>query len=285
VRTVHLLPNLLTLANAFCGLLAICKGIDALVFSQANPALFYPKLEAACWLIFLGMLFDAVDGKVARWTGGTSSFGAQLDSFSDMLTFGVAPAVLAKVLIEHEGPFYDYPVHARVNFIAAVIFSLMAILRLARFNLETEPDDAAHKDFKGLPSPGAAGTIVATLLMYLSLKNPDTEFSDGTRTPLGTLLRLWPQIHESPFLYWFLPVLTLLLPFLGFLMVSRVRYTHMFSALTGRGQFVTLVSAAVAAALLFLAPVISVFLVFHTYIAYGLLRTLLARRPRGSAPA
>src|SRR5690349_5354026 len=85
VRKVHLLPNLLTLANSFCGLLAICKGIDAL--QAVSPDRFYANLETSCWLIFAGMLFDAVDGKVARMVGGGSAFGAQLDSFSDMLTF------------------------------------------------------------------------------------------------------------------------------------------------------------------------------------------------------
>jgi CDP-diacylglycerol--serine O-phosphatidyltransferase len=113
------------------------------------------------------MLLDAIDGKVARMVGGASSFGAQLDSFSDMITFGVAPAVLVKVLIEHEGPLYaswgnpwDNP---RIHFIAAATFSLMAMLRLARFNLETEPDASTHKMFSGLPSPGAAGSVCAAL--------------------------------------------------------------------------------------------------------------------------
>ena len=285
MRKVHLLPNLLTLANAFCGLLAICKGIDALALSDGGGT-FYAKMEAACWLVFLGMAFDAVDGKVARMVGGSSNFGAQLDSFSDMLTFGVAPAVLAKVLIEHEGPLYDYPVHARLNFIAAAVFSLMAILRLARFNLENDPDPAAHKSFKGLPSPGAAGMIAATMLMYLSLKNPDIEFSDGSPTPLGALLRLVPWIHASPFLYWFLPALVLLLPACGLLMVSRVRYTHMFSWITGRGQFVTLVTVVVAAVLLFTAPPLSMFLVFTGYVFFGLVRSLFpqhAAAPRTPA--
>jgi CDP-diacylglycerol--serine O-phosphatidyltransferase len=283
VRKIHLLPNLLTLANAFCGLLAICKGIDALAFREAEPGHFYTKMATACWLIFLGMVFDAVDGKVARMVGGASNFGAQLDSFSDMLTFGVAPAVLAKVLIEHEAALYDYTVNPRLHFIAAAVFSVMAILRLARFNLETEPDEAAHKHFRGLPSPGAAGTMTATMLMYLSLRDPGLEVSDGTRTPLGALLKLFPELHRSPELWWFLPAIGLLLPALGLLMVSRVRYVHMFSALTGRGQFVTLVTLVVAAFLLFAAPVPSLFVVFHVYVLAGLARAVF-RRGGSAAP-
>jgi CDP-diacylglycerol---serine O-phosphatidyltransferase len=283
VRKVHLLPNLLTLANAFCGLLAICKAIDALALGSSEHS-FHTKMETAAWLIFLGMVFDAVDGKVARMVGGASAFGAQLDSFSDMLTFGVAPAVIAKVLLEHEG----FPTNPRVNFVAAAVFATMAILRLARFNLETEPDESAHRHFKGLPSPAAAGTVASSILMYLSLKHPDLEFSDGTRTPLGALLRLFPQIDQSPFLGWMLGLIGISLPICGLLMVSRVRYVHMFSALTGRGQFVTLVSVVVALILLFVAPVLSVFFLFHVYVITGVVRWALARRrrtPPGAPPA
>jgi len=279
VRKIHILPNLLTLSNSFCGLLAICKGIDALAFSQTEPAGFYSKLETACWLIFLGMLFDAIDGKVARMVGGASSFGAQLDSFSDMLTFGVAPAVLAKVLIEHEGPLYNYGINARLHFVAAAVFSTMAILRLARFNLESDLDESAHLEFRGLPSPAAAGTVCATMLMYLSLKNPEIETSDGTPTPLGALLHWFPQIDRSPTLVLFLPWLAILLPVLGLLMVSRVRYVHIFSAITGRGQFVTLVGVVFSAFCLFVAPVLAVFLVFNVYVWFGLARSLTRRRP------
>ena len=283
MRKIHLLPNLLTLANSFCGLLAICKGIDALAFAQAESGGFYSKLATACWLIFLGMLFDAIDGKVARMVGGASNFGAQLDSFSDMITFGVAPAVLAKVLIEHEGPLYGYNVNPRLHFVAAAVFSVMAILRLARFNLESEPDETAHLEFKGLPSPAAAGAVCATMLAYLSLRNPEIERSDGTLTPLGGILKLFPQIDQSPFLFWFLPALALMLPFLGLLMVSRVRYVHMFSAITGRGQFVTLVGVVVSAVCLFAAPVLAVFLVFNGYVLIGLARAATRARPPPAA--
>lgn len=284
MRKIHILPNLVTLANAFCGLLAIYKAIDALVYAGGDPLAFYSKLETACWLIFLGMFFDAIDGKVARMVGGASSFGAQLDSFADMLTFGVTPAVLAKVLIEHEGPLYDYSVNPRLHFIAGAVFTVMAILRLARFNLETEPDESAHMMFKGLPSPAAAGALASTLLLYLSLRNPQLENSDGTVTPLGAILHVIPEADRSAYLVWFLPVLALMLPTLGLLMVSRVRYLHMFSAITGRGQFVTLVGVVVAGFCLFVAPVLSVFAVFNGYALIGLGRSLLRSKKPPAAP-
>ena len=271
MRKIHLLPNLLTLGNAFCGLLAIAKGIDALVYSQTDAGIFYGKMESACWLIFIGMLFDALDGKVARMVGGSSAFGAQLDSFSDMLSFGVAPALLAKILIEHEGPALGYSVHLRLDFVAAAVFAIMAILRLARFNLETEPDESAHQFFKGLPSPGAAGAMCATMLMYLALNDPRPE---GL---IGELQQEFPALVRKPFLYWFMPGLVWMLPLLGLLMVSRVRYVHTTSFLSSRSQFVTLVLLVVGGFCFYIEHVIALFLVFNVYVVVGL---ILALRPR-----
>jgi CDP-diacylglycerol--serine O-phosphatidyltransferase len=284
VRKVHLLPNLLTLGNAFCGLLAIAKAIDALVLSQGDSELFYSKLATACWLIFAGMLFDAFDGKVARMVGAESEFGAQLDSFSDLLTFGVAPAVIAKVLIEHEGPALGYEVNARLHFVAAAIYSIMAILRLARFNLENEPSESAHQFFKGLPSPGAAGTVVTTMLLYLTLRHPRIEFSDGTKTPVGALLERFPGIDQSPFLFWFMPAIALSLPILGLLMVSRVRFVHMTSYLSGRSQFLSLVGIVVAVFALYTAPVLALFTVFQLYLWVALVLAVLRRSRPAPTP-
>jgi CDP-diacylglycerol--serine O-phosphatidyltransferase len=284
VRKIYLLPNLLTLANSFCGLLAICKGIDALAPAPSDPGHFYHHMETACWLVFLGMIFDALDGKVARMVGGASAFGAQLDSFSDMLTFGVAPAVLAKILIEHEGLLYDFATPTRLTFVLAVLFSVMAILRLARFNLENDPDPEAHREFKGLPSPAAAGAVVATLLMYLSLRHPDLEKSDGVLTPLGGLLRYFPDLRMSPSLVWFLPAIGLMLPLLGLLMVSRLRNVHMTSYLTDRSPFWRLVAIVLAAVCLWIAPVPALFAVFDGYVLFGLARAVIGRKTPPMSP-
>jgi CDP-diacylglycerol--serine O-phosphatidyltransferase len=280
VRKIQLLPNLLTLANAICGLLAICKGIDALAYAGPDPLRFYQNLETAAWLIYVGMVFDALDGKVARMVGGGSAFGAQLDSFSDMLTFGVAPAIVTKILIEHEAAAWGMVVNPRLTFAAAALFATMAILRLARFNLENDPDPEAHKSFRGLPSPAAAGTVASALLLYLTLRDPRLEHSDGIRTPLGLVLDYLPEKMDLGFA---LPTLWISLVVLGLLMVSRVRYTHMFSALTGRGQFFTLVWVVVAALLLLTIPALALFVVFHGYVLIGLARAVLRRGGQDAA--
>ena len=290
MRRITALPNLLTLANAFCGLLAVAKAIDALVLAgDANPAIaaqFYGKMEAACLLVFLGMVFDALDGKVARLVGGSSEFGAQLDSFSDALTFGVTPALLAKVLIEHEGPLLGYAGHPRLHFIAAAAFALMAILRLARFNLETTTDESSHQDFKGLPSPAAAGAVVSTLLLYLILRRPQLELDAIGPTPVGQLFQLLPGLHVEQMPWWILPLIACLLPLYGALMVSRVRYVHAVSFLTRRGSFFLLVNLVFAAFLLFAAPIPVLFLVFQGFALLGLVLALFRKsKPEPDDPA
>jgi CDP-diacylglycerol--serine O-phosphatidyltransferase len=278
MRTIAALPNLLTLANAFCGLLAISKGIDALAVSVENPSLFYVKLDAACWLVFLGMVFDALDGKVARFTGGGSDFGAQLDSFSDALTFGCAPALLTKVLLEHEGPLLDVPGNPRLHFLAAAGFALMAILRLARFNLETDRSEKAHRLFKGLPSPGAAGAVVSSILFYLTTSRPEqVEVDEGSPTPIGQALAIFPEWQvEVP--AWFLPALPLYLPFLGLLMVSRIHYVHVMSLVTRRKSFYGFVGLVFGAFLFFAAPTPMLFVAFNAFVLLGLARHVVKER-------
>jgi CDP-diacylglycerol---serine O-phosphatidyltransferase len=284
MRRITALPNLLTLGNAFCGLLALAKAIDALALSGSDPSIFYDKIETACWLVFLGMVFDALDGKVARITGGSSEFGAQLDSFSDALTFGCVPAMLAKVLIEHEGPILGYSGSPRMHFIAAAGFALMAILRLARFNLDTTPDEKSHRDFRGLPSPAAAGTVVSTLLFYLMMRRPEqVEVDDGTATPVGRVFSVIDLWRPETMPWWVLPAIAALLPLLGFLMVSRVRYVHAVSLLTRKGSFFLLVYLVFAAFLLFAAPIPVLFAGFLGFVLVGWIRHVLFPRRRAEA--
>ncbi|MFT5285473.1 MAG: CDP-diacylglycerol--serine O-phosphatidyltransferase [Planctomycetota bacterium] len=286
VKRISLLPNLVTLANATCGLLAISKAIDALAVSDLGPVIFYAKMHTACSLIFLAMVFDAMDGKLARMTKTASEFGAQLDSFSDLITFGVAPALIAKVLIEHEGLALGYTGSPRLHFMAAAAFALMALLRLARFNLETDTEESSHTEFSGLPSPAAAGALISTIWLYLILRRPELEVNEGTRTPLGHLMGWMEDIDWMPMLTFLPVVLTTLLIVLGLLMVSRVRYSHLVSNLTGeRSQFVTLVMIVFVLFLLFLAPVPALFLIFNGFWIYGIYGAVMNRRRSVAAAA
>lgn len=285
MKRVHVLPNLITLANAFCGLLALAKGIDALSLSEADPVVFYRKMESACFLVFLGMVFDSLDGLVARLARAHSAFGAQLDSFSDALTFGVVPALLVKILVEHEDLLSGQTGDARLHFLAAASFSLMAILRLVRFNLETNADDD-HQSFRGLPSPAAAGAVASTIWLYLILRRPELEQVEGTPTPMHRLLAWMERVEWKPILDWVPTVLVAMLPLLGLLMVGRMRYPHAVSLLLRRrAPFFTLVAVVFTLFVFFLAPVPLLFLVFNGFCLLGLFVPLARRaRPRPGGP-
>ena len=272
-RPISLLPNALTLVNAGLGLLAISKAIDALA-RGANQAAFEAHLETACWLVIIAGVFDVLDGKVARLTGSFSDLGAQLDSLADSLTFGVAPAIIAKVLLEHE----DF-VHTRIHFIAAAAFALMGILRLARFNVESDEEDD-HSMFTGLPSPAAAGMLVITVLMFLSLGG-GIESSAGEATPLGRGLSVLPVEVRTFMTHWLLlPMVLVLLPALALLMVSNVRYVH-FATKLGQAENRRILIPIVFCVLgLYLAPVLFLFAFGLFYVGSGLLG---AARQRGDA--
>jgi CDP-diacylglycerol--serine O-phosphatidyltransferase len=285
LKRIILLPTLVTLANAFCGVLALSKAIDALAYHGTDSGIFYRKMEYACMLVFLGMIFDTLDGWVARVTRGFSNFGAQLDSFADALTFGLVPAMLAKVLIEHEAQLCGVSVNPRISFLAAAAFALMAILRLVRFNLEGEDAKEDHGVFRGLPSPGAAGSVASTIWLYLVLRRPaELEVSEGTPTPFSRVIQLLEGFSWDPFLNRVPLVLIAWLPILGLLMVSELRYLHGAYFLTrARSHFFTLVWLVFATFLLFLAPVPILFLAFNSFAVLGVLGPLfLAARPRSA---
>lgn len=142
----YLLPNLFTLSAAFCGFAAIWMS------SQADSgADFY----AACSLICLAVFLDGFDGRIARWADAQSKFGGQLDSFSDFLTFGVAPAMVA-----HAWGLSDLGL---VGLLAAFAFAASSMLRLARFNVEAEETGGSSRYFTGLPAP-MGGLGIALLI-------------------------------------------------------------------------------------------------------------------------
>ena len=266
-RPIKLLPNALTLANAGLGLLAISKAIDALARS-AEQAVFEQNLETACWLILAAGVFDLLDGKVARLTNSFSDLGAQLDSLADAVTFGVAPAMVAKVLLEHEAL-----VHPRVHFICAAAFTLMAVLRLARFNAE---GDEEHVRFSGLPSPAAAGMLIATVLMFLSLGGA-IESSGGQPTPLGRGLSVIPEPWRDVMTqYILLPTILVMLPTLALLMVSRVQYSHLVTRLGHMQNRRALVPVVFFMLGLYLAPVLFLFCFGIWYVGWGLVSSLRA---------
>jgi CDP-diacylglycerol--serine O-phosphatidyltransferase len=241
LRRVAIIPSLFTVANGVCGFVAIivASRIQPVNLNPAAGPLFEQSmtlLHIAGWLIFAGMLFDVLDGRVARLTGAASKFGAELDSLCDVVTFGVAPAFLLLKM----GPTPDDNwLLYRVLFVAATLYVVCTILRLARFNVETTSEDD-HRFFKGLPSPAAAGCLASfAILRYDLLRYEELlSLADGT---------FWPATR----------FLSHLLPFgaimVALLMVSEVRYPHFVNqSLRGRRPFRHLVMLLSVAALFLL---------------------------------
>jgi CDP-diacylglycerol--serine O-phosphatidyltransferase len=150
-RGIYLLPNAFTTAALFCGFYAIVMAMNQ-------------RFEHACWAVFIAMILDALDGRVARLTNTQSEFGAQYDSLSDMVSFGAAPALV----------IYEWSLRGlgKWGWIAAFVYCAGAALRLARFNTNIEVVD--KRFFQGLPSPAAAGVVVG-FIMFMT--DPDINIS------------------------------------------------------------------------------------------------------------
>lgn len=220
-RMIAVLPTMLTLGNAVCGFGAITFAAKLGPTDATDPASLLAAGNAsliAATLVFLGMLFDMLDGSAARLTRQTSELGAQLDSLCDAITFGVAPAFLMLQFVTKELQQYGgIEYHPRLLWTIAALYTVCAVMRLARFNIETEEEDA-HDEFSGLPSPAAAGTIVAfpfAMPALLDLASADT----------GPVVR-----HAAE---WLVPGVRVVLPLITLavacLMVSRIRYAHFFT--------------------------------------------------------
>ena len=146
-RGIYLLPNAFTTAALFCGFYAIVMAMNL-------------RFEHAAWAIFIAMVLDGLDGRIARLTNTQSEFGAQYDSLSDMVSFGAAPALV----------MYEWSLRGlgKAGWIAAFVYCAGAALRLARFNTNIEVVDKRY--FQGLPSPAAAGTVAGFVLLMTDQK-------------------------------------------------------------------------------------------------------------------
>jgi len=173
---VKVVPSMLTLGNLLCGFAAIFYASRTFVHGDASTYVIghWNPISVAAVLIFIGMLFDALDGRVARMTRQTSEMGAQLDSMADMVSFGAAPAFIVIELVSQlvgvGTPFLGTEnadtIFGRAVFVIACVYVACAALRLARFNVEIdEPEERDHRSFKGMPSPAAAGTVCSLVLL------------------------------------------------------------------------------------------------------------------------
>lgn len=219
LRSLAILPTLITLGNLLCGFAAIHFGLRAMydlgagIAASAMPPLNQSILErmlpsplsVGAGLIVVGMILDLFDGLIARATRSTTNFGGQLDSLADVVTCGVAPAILMIAFITRElsGEFFPSPLSehfmGRAMWISAAFYVACTAIRLARFNVEHAKEGFDYKTFRGIPSPGAAAVIAALIFFQ------DQPEGESLRSAIAYLL----------------PAVSILL---AFLMVSRFPY-------------------------------------------------------------
>jgi CDP-diacylglycerol--serine O-phosphatidyltransferase len=236
LSNITILPSLITILNGLCGFAAIFFASKAMTaggnhFSYHRLQL--PYFALAGYMILLAMVADMLDGRLARMSQSTSSFGGQLDSLCDVISFGAAPAFLMVKVLEYElagfvelGALLESFIGRFVWLTAATYLSCAAI-RLARFNVENEEDESAHMSFVGLPSPAAAGVIVSLVIFHQEVLVGLAGRTDGVNAVFANLV-----IYSLP------------LAALGIavLMVSRIRYPHIVNQyIKGKKPFAHLI--------------------------------------------
>ena len=230
-RGIYLLPNLFTTACLFAGFYAIVAAMS-------------DRFEAAAVAIFIAMVMDGLDGRVARLTNTQSDFGAEYDSLADMVSFGLAPS-----LVIYEWSLFSM---GKLGWLAAFIYTAGAALRLARFNTQVETSEKRY--FQGLASPAAAAVVAGFVWV-------------GTD---------YGQIGSD----WRIPAIVLTL-FSGILMVSNIRYRSFKDLdLKGKIPFVTMFIVVLIFVLVSIDPPQVLFAGFLIYALSGPVVTLVTLRRR-----
>lgn len=194
---IYFLPNFFTAGNLFFGFLAIIRCIQAQCENGA-PDLVHSYYDQAVFFIFLSCVCDVLDGRLARLGGQASIFGIEFDSMADVVSFGVAPALMVFFIIL--APTEGYPFFRQVGWLIGFIYLLCAAIRLARFNVITSPlltseEEPVSSDFRGMPVPAAAGVIASLVLL---LNNYDLKTA-SLGLPILMLLIAWLMVSSIPY--------------------------------------------------------------------------------------
>ncbi len=233
-RGIYLLPNLLTTASLFAGFYSIVNGMQG-------------HFHRAAMAIFVAMVLDGLDGRVARLTNTQTAFGVEFDSLSDLVSFGLAPALVA----------YSWCLHDLGNFgwLASFWYVAATALRLARFNTQVMHVDKRY--FQGLPSPAAAAVVAGAI-------------------GLSSYYQPFPAMLLAIIMGVFLMTL-------GVLMVSNIRYySFKESPFKDRVPFVTIIAAVLIFVGIAVAPMLLLFVAFLIYAISGPVWTLKTLRERRS---
>jgi CDP-diacylglycerol--serine O-phosphatidyltransferase len=228
MKKIYLLPNLFTLGNIFFGFYSIISSING-------------SFNQAAYVIIVAGFFDVFDGTVARATNSTSKFGVEFDSLADLVSFGVAPSVLAYL--------WALQPLGRIGWLGAFLFVVCGALRLARFNVQI--DVVSSERFVGLPIPCGAGMLASTVIFFNHYIAPAPS-----------------QEHYSVFI-------TTLVYVLAILMVSNIKYRSSKNITTkGKNPFKIMVIASIILIVVALQPEITFFLIGMSYVTLGLLEAI-----------
>lgn len=229
-RGIYILPNIFTSLNIFCGFYAIIASIDG-------------KYVTSAIAIIIAVVFDILDGKIARATNTTSKFGVEYDSLADLVSFGLAPGVMMYL--------WALKPMGRIGWLAAFLFMICGALRLARFNAHV--DTAAGGDyFTGLPIPAAAGMAATAVLFYNKFDIA------GTSNCIVPLIMLY---------------------ILSFLMVSTIKYDCFKQhELFKKMNFNVLVTVILILIFIAAQPSIALFLLGVAYLISGPFKTIRLMR-------
>ncbi len=221
-KGIYILPNLLTICSLFLGFYAIVSAIKG-------------NFEYSAWAIMGATVFDALDGWVARLTHTNTKFGIEFDSLSDLIAFGMAPAILMYM--------WSLKAFGRIGWLGAFLFVVCGALRLARYNVQMGTSEAKY--FTGIPIPGAA-IVVSSLVVFYQ--------------------ELWGELADKNYFVLFLIYI------LAFLMVSTVKYHGVKEIdLKRRKPFGILVTIVLALVIIVIHPPVMIFLFSITYVVWGLI--------------
>jgi CDP-diacylglycerol--serine O-phosphatidyltransferase len=248
-KGIYILPSLFTCGNMTFGILSIFSSIGG-------------HFITAAWFLVGALACDIVDGRIARMTNTTSEFGMQLDSLSDLISFGAAPAVMMYMLVLNT--------MGKIGIAIAVLYVLCCALRLARFNVLAHSGEI-HKHFVGLPTPASAGLILSFVLSYQLLIPEEYTLNFNT---IPVLMELMPVFFKA------MPIVIVVL---SFLMVSNIPYMSFKKLKLSKIRTIELFALLIVLIILIVVyPQNVIFIIFSIYVLSGIVfyfpRIILKRK-------
>ena len=240
-KGIYIIPSLFTCGNMSCGILSVFSSIDG-------------QFVNAAWFLIGALACDILDGRIARMTKTTSEFGMQLDSMSDLISFGIAPAMMMYLLVLNT--------MGKIGVAIAVLFVLCSALRLSRFNVLSQTGEA-RKHFVGLPTPASAGVIISFVLSYELLSPQGYSLNVNNVKTIPVLMELMPA---------FFNIMPVVIVVLSFLMVSNIPYLSFKRLKLTRVRTIELMAVVIVLIILVVVyPQNTIFIIFSVYAASGLL--------------